>query len=229
LPECQWDTPSNLCRSSGQCADTALKGGRCGDWVWLRYMRGGKQSRRRWAKPRDLWTPNQLYWRARLAAASQQYSASLTDAEQDACIAAGSRRRCRPRMGLSGWLTGQQYWIRTQCTPPKTEAKMRHAEGSRPSRLQRAARPALARHGASPRARLWRGLCSTRTYRVSSAILPRNCVQVVAGARTEAVWPRRRATPPRPRGPPDTLQSGRPVLRLPRPRLKVRTKAARLF
>jgi hypothetical protein len=181
-------------------------------------MRGGKQSRRRWAKPRDPRNPSQLYWRARMAAASRQYSAALTDAQQDACIAAGSRRRCRPRMGPSGWLTGQQYRGRTQCTPPKTEAKMRHAEGSRPSRLQPPTRSALACHGASSRARLWRGPCKMRTYHFSSAILPRTCVQAAAGARAEADWLWRRAMPVRPRGSPDNLPAERTVFCPPIPR-----------
>jgi hypothetical protein len=39
LSQCHSDTPSNLCRPSGQCADTALKGGRCGD-CWARRWRG---------------------------------------------------------------------------------------------------------------------------------------------------------------------------------------------
>jgi hypothetical protein len=97
----------------GECRDEALKSGRCGDWVW--YMRGGKQCRRLWGKPKDPQTRGQRYWRALLGAASKKYSQSLTDEQQDACIAAGARQKSRPRMGQWGWLTGQQYWVRTEC------------------------------------------------------------------------------------------------------------------
>jgi len=113
-----------FCAPSGQCLDPAIKSGRCGDWVW--YMRGNKQCRRRWTKPRDPRTPQQLHWRARLGAASQRYSQSLTDEQQDACIAAGAKLRSRPRLGQWGWLTGQQYWVRRECTG-KAEGRMQNA------------------------------------------------------------------------------------------------------
>jgi hypothetical protein len=45
---------------------------------------GGKQCRRRWARPKDPFTPAQVRNRARLAAASRKYSAVLTDREHDA-------------------------------------------------------------------------------------------------------------------------------------------------
>ena len=59
-------------------------------------------------------TPNQRHWRARFGATSKKYSQSLTDEQQDACIAAGAKARCRPRLGDSGRLTGQQYSIRKE-------------------------------------------------------------------------------------------------------------------
>ncbi len=90
-----------------------LKSGRCGDWVW--YMRGGKQCRRRWAKPRDPKTPAQLRCRERLAAASKEYNEALTAEQQDACIAAGAKQQSRPRLGDSGTLTGQQNWVQKRC------------------------------------------------------------------------------------------------------------------
>jgi hypothetical protein len=99
--------------SLGRCLDPVLeqgrKSGRCGDYVW--FVRHGKQLRRVWVKPRDPRTPKQRRWRARLAAVSAAYSEQLTDAQQDACIAAGAKLRCRKRLGSSGDLTGHQYWV----------------------------------------------------------------------------------------------------------------------
>jgi hypothetical protein len=68
-----------------------------------------------------------VYWRARLAAASKSYNEALTDDQQDACIAAGAKRRTRPRLGQSGQQTGQQYWVGKECkeTPPALTAKAR--------------------------------------------------------------------------------------------------------
>ena len=99
-----------FCAPSGACLDTRVRSGRCGDWVF--YLLHGKQFRRLWNKPQDPRTPSQRYWRARLGAASRKYSATLTDEQQDACIAAGAKRRSRPRLGQWGWLTGQQFWVR---------------------------------------------------------------------------------------------------------------------
>ena len=64
---------------------------------------------------RDPNTPWQQAWRARLAAASKAYDETLTDEQQDACIAAGAKRRTRPRLGQSGQQTGQQYWVGKEC------------------------------------------------------------------------------------------------------------------
>jgi len=94
----------------GQCFDRRRKSGRCGDWVW--YMRGAKQWRHLYVKPRDPRTPAQRYWRAKFGAASRKYSQSLTQAERRACIAAGHKLRSRPRLGQSGPLNGQHYAIR---------------------------------------------------------------------------------------------------------------------
>ncbi len=71
----------------------------------------GQQWRRRWFKPFDPKTAKQLAWRAHLAAASKAYNELLTEEEQNACIAAGAKRRTRPRLGDSGTQTGQQYWV----------------------------------------------------------------------------------------------------------------------
>jgi hypothetical protein len=115
------DAPPRLgCRdcpfhaSSGACLDRTLKSGRCGDWVWF-VLRGNKQFRRRWVKPNDPRSLRQRRWRARLSAASRRYSHSLTEKERNACIADGSKRRSRPRLGQSGALTGQQYSVGKEC------------------------------------------------------------------------------------------------------------------
>jgi hypothetical protein len=114
-----------FCDASGKCLDAAIKSGRCGDWVW--YTVGGKQLRRLWVKPRDPGSPSQRRWRTLLGAASKKYSEALTDKQQDACIAAGAKRRGRPRLGQWGWLTGQQYWVRKECGA-NAEGRMKNAE-----------------------------------------------------------------------------------------------------
>jgi hypothetical protein len=109
-----------LCGPAGECRDgTAVKSGRCGDWVW--YERAGHQWRRRWLKPFDPKTAKQRTWRAHLAAASKAYNELLTEEQQDACIAAGAKRQTRTRFGQSGPQTGQQYWVGLVCAqkPPK--------------------------------------------------------------------------------------------------------------
>jgi hypothetical protein len=98
-----------FCGPSGECLDPAIKSGRCGDWIW--WVRDGKQIRRPYVKPRDPRTPAQLRSRARLSAASRKYSCSLTEKQRSACIAAGAKRRTRPRLYQSGPMTGQQYSI----------------------------------------------------------------------------------------------------------------------
>ena len=63
---------------------------------------------------------------ARLTAALKAYSEVLTDAEQDACIAAGAKRRTRPRLGQSGPQTGHQYWVSKACLekPPPSARRV---------------------------------------------------------------------------------------------------------
>jgi len=97
---------------SGRCLAPGRKSGRCGDWVW--YMRGRKQWRHLYVRPKDPCTPKQLHWRARFSATSKKYSHSLTEEQHRACIAAGAKLRSRPRLSQSGPLTGQQYSIRKQ-------------------------------------------------------------------------------------------------------------------
>ena len=100
--------------SFGECLDPTLRSGRCGDWVF-QVLPGNKQVRHLYVKPRDPRTARQRSCRERLGAASRAYSTSLTPEQQRACIAAGARRRSRTRLGQSGWLTGQQYWVSGQC------------------------------------------------------------------------------------------------------------------
>ena len=114
-----------FCAPSGACLDTTIRSGGCGDWVF--YLLRGKQFRHLWVKPHDPRTPSQLHWRARLSAASRKYSEALTDEQQNACIAAGARRRSRRRLAQSGPLTGQQWWVRSQCAE-KAEGRMQNAE-----------------------------------------------------------------------------------------------------
>ena len=121
-----WCSRCALCGPAGECLDdTPLKSGRCGDWVF--YVWNGQQWRRRWFKPYDPKTPKQVYWRARLAAGSKAYNETLTEAQQDACSAAGAKRRTRPRLGQSGRQTGQQYWVGKQYKdkPPALRPKAR--------------------------------------------------------------------------------------------------------
>jgi hypothetical protein len=108
-PGCR-DCP--LSKRPGGCRTTGLWSGRCGDYVW--FVRRGKQYRRLWVEPNDPRTPRQRRHRARLSATSAAYSGKLTDEQQDACIAAGTKRRCRPRLGDSGPHTGLQYWVHTK-------------------------------------------------------------------------------------------------------------------
>ena len=98
-----------LRRANGECRDSGLWSGRCGDYVW--YVIGNRQHRRLYVKPKNTCTLRQHRWRTRFGDASSNYSSSLTDEQQDACIAAGAKRRCRPRLGPSGELTGQQFLV----------------------------------------------------------------------------------------------------------------------
>ena len=115
-----------FCDPAGRCLDATIRSGRCGDWVYY-VLPHNKQWRRLWVKPRDLRTSNQLHWRARLGAASRKYNASLTDEQQNACLAAGAKRRSRPRLGQWGWLTGQQFWVSQECAT-KADAGAQNAE-----------------------------------------------------------------------------------------------------
>lgn len=120
-----WCSHCPLCGPAGECFDPALKSGRCGDWVW--YVSRGHQWRRRWLKPYDPKTAQQLDWRAHLAAASKAYNEVLTEAQRAACITAGGQRWTRTRLGQSGAQTGQQYWVGQALSekPTKLAGKVR--------------------------------------------------------------------------------------------------------
>ena len=90
-----------------------MKSGRCGDWVW--YVWKGQQWRRRWVKPLDHKTPEQMYWRARLAAASKAYHEQLTQEQRQVYIRAGAQKKTKPRLSQSGKHSGLLYWVSEQC------------------------------------------------------------------------------------------------------------------
>ena len=85
--------------------------------AWIYYMRGGKQVRRPYVKPRDPRTPAQVRNRAAFGAAVKAWSEGrgMTQDDQRAWIAAAAKIRSRPRLAQSGPLTGQQYFIAVNC------------------------------------------------------------------------------------------------------------------
>jgi hypothetical protein len=78
---------------------------------------------RRYTRLTDPGTLAQLLCRVRLSTVSRRYSRSLTDEEQDACIAAEAKLRSRSRLDHSGPLTGQQYWVRKDSVHAKVNVK----------------------------------------------------------------------------------------------------------
>jgi hypothetical protein len=91
------------------------KSGRFAGWIY--YMRGGKQVRRPYRRPRDPRTPAQVRNRAAFGAAVKAWSESrgMTQEDQRAWIRAAKEVRSRPRLAQSGPLTGQQYFIGVNC------------------------------------------------------------------------------------------------------------------
>ena len=114
-------------------SDGALKSGRCGKWVY--YVRNGKQCRRRYTKPRDPRTPEQLRLRAAFGAASKEYSQVLTEEQRQECRAAGAKVRSRPRLAQSGPLSGQQYHLQRKAAEARAEetAKAKSQKARRPA------------------------------------------------------------------------------------------------
>jgi len=91
------------------------KSGRLGPWIY--YMRGNKQVRRPWVRPRDPRTPAQLRCRAAFGTAVKAWSEcqGMTQEDQRAWIAVAEKIRSRPRLAQSGPLTGQQYFVAVNC------------------------------------------------------------------------------------------------------------------
>ena len=123
---------------SGACLDPVLTSGRCGNYV--RYVRGNKQHRRLYVKPTDLRTSKQRRWRGRFGDASSKYSQILTDEQQDACIGEATKLQCRPRLGPSGSLTGQQYSIRKEYGANPAARTQRKQPTAKVPHLQRVTR-----------------------------------------------------------------------------------------
>ncbi len=66
------------------------------------------------------------------------YSRHLTQEQRRACIAAGAKRQTRPRLGQSGPLTGQQYWVHKDAVPAKPAVKRKDVHfASQPPQSQR--------------------------------------------------------------------------------------------
>ena len=125
------------------------KSGRFGAWIY--YMRGNKQVRRPYVKPRDPRTPAQLRCRAAFGAAVKVWSDAqgMTQNDQKTWIAAAEKVRSRPRLAQSGSLTGQQYFIAINCARAQADAGML----LRPP-AERALGPKLWRKPAQPTWRL---------------------------------------------------------------------------
>jgi hypothetical protein len=166
---------------SGQCLDTRIRSGRCGDWVYY-LLPGNHQCRRRWVRPKDPRTPAQRQSRALLSAASRKYSAGLTDQERTACIAAAAKQPSRPRLGQSGPLTGQQYSVRRDYAA-NAEGRLQNA--GIPAKVpgpERITRPTWGTHrgitGMPPgqRGRRWRVTSGGRKAVVGSELLQRQKV-----------------------------------------------------
>ena len=191
-----------LCRlraPSGRCLDPALKSGRCGDWIW--YMRGGKQCRRRYARPKDPGTLAQLLCRARLSTVSRRYGRMLTQEERDASIAAGAKLRSRPRMGQSGPLTGQQYWVRKDSAHAKANVKPTKAKTAsqvpQPKIVTRSTSGLHLSPSRFPPERRRLNPRLARNERVGRKLAGRRMIRAALGARSWRVaWPARRALSP---------------------------------
>ena len=90
------------------------RSGRRGEWVY--YMRGNKQCRRRYVRPRDPRTPAQLRVRQTFGAASKAWSGpGLSPQERQDVRAAAKKVKSRPRLRQSGHLFGQQYFVQQAC------------------------------------------------------------------------------------------------------------------
>jgi hypothetical protein len=90
------------------------RSGRRGEWVY--YMRGNKQFRRRYVRPRDPRTPAQLRVRQTFGAAAKAWSSpGLSQQERQDVRTAAKKVQSRPRLRQSGHLFGQQYFVGQAC------------------------------------------------------------------------------------------------------------------
>jgi hypothetical protein len=105
-------------------SDAALKSGRSGAYVY--YMRKGRQCWRRYVIPRDPRTTAQRRSRQIFGATSRTWSEneSLTEAQRQAWYEHGAKRSARPRLGLSGRLTGQQDFVGRNCSRQQRDSHM---------------------------------------------------------------------------------------------------------
>ena len=130
--DCRFRAPS------GACLDPVLTSGRCGEYV--RYVYRNKKYRRLYVEPVNPRTFKQKRSRARFGAASAKYSQSLTEEQQDTCIAAGAKLRSRSRLGQSGPLTGQQYSIHRDYAATADANTRKKRVATQVPQLQRVAR-----------------------------------------------------------------------------------------
>ena len=107
-------------------------------------MRGSKQCRRRYIRPKDPRTPKQLRAREVLGAASKAWSSSecFTEEQRQGLRAAGAKVQSRPRLAQSGPLTGQQFFVGKSCARGRLGREIRRllAGGminSQPAKKQR--------------------------------------------------------------------------------------------
>ena len=135
------------------------KSGRFGGWIY--YMRGNKQVRRPYVKPRDPRTAAQLRCRAAFAAATKAWSEcrGMTQDDLRAWCVAAEKIRSRPRLAQSGPLTGQQHFVGVNCARVRQGLEMLLKPPA-----ERAIGPNPRRTLAQPRTRLTSFLGRTITF-----------------------------------------------------------------
>jgi hypothetical protein len=170
--------------------------GRDGDYVY--YMRGKKQCRRRYFVPRDPRTPTQLRYRAALGAASKKWSHSgeLTEELRQACRLAGAKVRSRRRLGLSGRLTGQLYYVKRACAGGEGRRQVEEGRtaGDQPTAGQVRSPQCKGRSANGPRCgnrlhsrgRSMEVRSTWDEYRVATVLLPSQYRRGTVGGRTKA-------------------------------------------
>ena len=89
------------------------------------------------------------------SAASRKYSEALTDEQEDACISAGAKRRSRPRLAQSGPLTGQQWWVHSQCAGEAEGATRNAQTAAKPLQTQGISLPTWEPHRGTSVAPPW--------------------------------------------------------------------------